>query len=153
MLYMMLVFQNEASAKLATQAERDEAERVFEEFHAKMRARGRMQAAVRLRHTDTATMVRVRGGKLLTTDGPYAETKEQLGGLADVLADYMPYHAARADLLRRVGEVEEACQAYVRAIEYADNIVERSCFERQRNVLQKETGSLNRLNQADLGRV
>jgi hypothetical protein len=80
MLYMMLVFQDEASAKLATQAELEEAERVFGEFHDRMRARGGMQAAVRLRHTDTATMIRVRGGTLLTTDGPYAETKEQLGG-------------------------------------------------------------------------
>ena len=33
-----------------------------------------------LQHTDTATTVRVRNGKVSTTDGPFAETKEQLGG-------------------------------------------------------------------------
>lgn len=33
-----------------------------------------------LHHTDTATTVRVRDGKVLTTDGPFAETKETLGG-------------------------------------------------------------------------
>jgi hypothetical protein len=35
----------------------------------------------RLRGADDATVVRVRGGELLVTDGPYAETKEQIGGL------------------------------------------------------------------------
>ena len=80
MRYMMLVFQDEQAAKRATEAELQESEQVFHEFHAQMRARGGMQAAERLRHTDTATTVRVRSGQLLTTDGPYAETKEQLGG-------------------------------------------------------------------------
>src|SRR5207247_6896748 len=49
--------------------------------------RGRHQADRQLRgvaralqHTDQATTVRVRNGKISTTDGPFAETKEQLGG-------------------------------------------------------------------------
>jgi hypothetical protein len=37
-------------------------------------------AAQALQPIETATTVRVRGGKLSTTDGPFAETKEQLGG-------------------------------------------------------------------------
>jgi hypothetical protein len=80
MRYMMLVFQDEGAAKLANQDALEGAERIFNDFHAQMRQRGNMQAAVRLRHTDTATTVRLRSGKLLVTDGPYAETKEQLGG-------------------------------------------------------------------------
>ena len=39
-----------------------------------------MKAADRLRPTSMATTVRVRDGKTLTTDGPFAETREQLGG-------------------------------------------------------------------------
>ena len=39
-----------------------------------------MKAGDALQPTSTATTVRVRDGKTLTTDGPFAETKEQLGG-------------------------------------------------------------------------
>jgi hypothetical protein len=39
-----------------------------------------IQEVVRLRPTTTATTVRVRDGEVLTSDGPFAETKEQLGG-------------------------------------------------------------------------
>jgi hypothetical protein len=42
--------------------------------------RGAFRDGARLRPTSTATTVRVRAGKTLTTDGPYAETREQLGG-------------------------------------------------------------------------
>ena len=42
--------------------------------------RGILQGGERLRPTADATTVRVRGGETLTTDGPFVETKEQLGG-------------------------------------------------------------------------
>ena len=42
--------------------------------------RGLLQGGERLRPTGDATTVRVRNGELLATDGPFAETKEQLGG-------------------------------------------------------------------------
>ncbi len=45
-----------------------------------LRKSGRYIASERLQSVETATMVRVRNGKLSTTDGPFAETKEQLGG-------------------------------------------------------------------------
>ncbi|MGH8012186.1 MAG: YciI family protein [Candidatus Binataceae bacterium] len=41
---------------------------------------GKFKAGNRLEPASTATTVKVRNGKTLTTDGPYAETKEQLGG-------------------------------------------------------------------------
>ena len=41
---------------------------------------GIMRGGEALQHTDTATSVRVRGGKVETMDGPFAETKERLGG-------------------------------------------------------------------------
>ena len=41
---------------------------------------GNMKAGDALQPTSTATRVRMRNGKTLTTDGPFAETKEQLGG-------------------------------------------------------------------------
>ena len=42
--------------------------------------KGLMQAGEALQPTSTATSVRIRDGQTLTTDGPFAETKEQLGG-------------------------------------------------------------------------
>ena len=45
-----------------------------------MGARGVLQAGERLRPTASATTVRVRDGEVLTSDGPFAETKEQMGG-------------------------------------------------------------------------
>lgn len=45
-----------------------------------MRQAGSLVAAEALQPVDTATTVRVRGGRLTVTDGPFAETKEQLAG-------------------------------------------------------------------------
>ncbi len=45
-----------------------------------MNDRGILQAGERLRPTTDATTVRVRNGETLTSDGPFAETKEQMGG-------------------------------------------------------------------------
>ena len=60
-----------------------DADRHYEEyaaFTASIKASGHFVAANRLKPPGTATTVRVRGGKVLTTDGPFAETKEQFGG-------------------------------------------------------------------------
>lgn len=51
---------------------------------------------------------------------------------AEALADYQPYHAARADLLARAGRDDEALRTYDRAIELSDNLAERRFLERQR---------------------
>jgi hypothetical protein len=45
-----------------------------------MQGRGVLQGGERLRPTSDATTVRVRDGEVLTADGPFAETKEQIGG-------------------------------------------------------------------------
>jgi hypothetical protein len=52
----------------------------YGEWVKKAADRGILQGGERLRPTGDATTVRVRGGETLTTDGPFAETKEQLGG-------------------------------------------------------------------------
>jgi hypothetical protein len=48
---------------------------------AEMRRRGLYQGGVLLRPSSDATTIRVRGDEVLLTDGPYAETKEQVGGI------------------------------------------------------------------------
>ena len=52
----------------------------YREFTAAIRQSGQFVGCNRLLPPDAATTVRVREGKVSTTDGPYAETKEQLGG-------------------------------------------------------------------------
>jgi hypothetical protein len=52
----------------------------YREFTEDLRRTGHFVAANRLQPPDTATTVRVRNGSVSTTDGPYAETKEQFGG-------------------------------------------------------------------------
>ncbi len=63
-----------------TAAEAAEHFEAYRKFTAAIRESGHLVACNRLLPPATATTVRVRQGKLSTTDGPFAETKEQLGG-------------------------------------------------------------------------
>ena len=83
MKYMLLIYQNEASLDEATrQACYAESTQLANDIS----AAGHYLGASPLRPTAAATSVRVRDGKRLVTDGPFAETREQLGGyyLVDV---------------------------------------------------------------------
>ena len=69
--------------KVMEQMPEADAEKHFEEyreFTAAIRTSGHLVGCNRLLPPNAATTVRVRQGKVSTTDGPYAETKEQLGG-------------------------------------------------------------------------
>jgi hypothetical protein len=80
MRYMLLVYSNENSMEAASPEER---ERIRAGHAAVMGAtsqRGILKGAEPLEPTSTATTVRVQQGKVLVTDGPFAETKEQLAG-------------------------------------------------------------------------
>jgi hypothetical protein len=80
MQYLLLIYTNEANyAKLApAAAEALSAE--YLEFTRSIIQGGQFRAGDRLRPVSTATTVRVREGKTVATDGPFAETREQLGG-------------------------------------------------------------------------
>jgi hypothetical protein len=80
MQYMLLIYGNEAAMKSATEADRDAMFRSYREYTEGLIKGGNMKAGEGLQPTATATTVRVRDGKTLTTDGPFAETREQLGG-------------------------------------------------------------------------
>lgn len=80
MQYLLMIYQNEAEyAKIDTgTTQKMSAE--YEAFTKGIIQSGNFKAGDRLRPTTTATTVRVRDGKTLATDGPFAETREQLGG-------------------------------------------------------------------------
>jgi hypothetical protein len=77
MKYMLLIYANEEAW---TDAEREECFKESAQLAHQLEADGQYLAANPLQHVATATNVRVRGGKRLVTDGPFAETREQLGG-------------------------------------------------------------------------
>ena len=79
MQYMLLVYGVEPIVALSPEAIQQEIDE-YSAFGEEARARKVMVAVEALHPSRTATTVRVRDSKTLTTDGPFAETKEVLGG-------------------------------------------------------------------------
>jgi len=79
MRYLLLIYQDEAARAKWSQEEVGAEYEAYNAFGAEAEKRG-MQSGLALLPSNTATTVQVRNGKTLTTDGPFAETKEQLGG-------------------------------------------------------------------------
>jgi len=80
MKYLCLIYENEKSWENLPPAESDTIMNEYFTFTADIQKNGKLVAGEALQPTVTATTVRVRNGKVSTTDGPFAETKEQLGG-------------------------------------------------------------------------
>jgi hypothetical protein len=80
MKYMLLIHDDERSWGTMSEAERQQIMAEYRRFTDEIRASGHFQAGSQLQPTSTATSVRIRHGKRLVTDGPFAETQEQLGG-------------------------------------------------------------------------
>ena len=76
--YLLLVHEEEVDP--AEQAEREKGLPVMLELHRSLREAGLLVGVQRLRTTESATSVRVRGGEAEITDGPFAVTKEVLAG-------------------------------------------------------------------------
>ena len=80
MQYMLLIYDNEKEMQAARTGDVDTMMASYREFTESITKSGHMKAGDALEPTSAATSVRIRNGKTLTTDGPFAETKEQLGG-------------------------------------------------------------------------
>ncbi len=80
MQYLLMIYTNEAEYAKNDAATTQKMTAEYEAFTQSIIKSGNFKGADRLRPTTTATTVRVRDGKTLTTDGPFAETREQLGG-------------------------------------------------------------------------
>jgi hypothetical protein len=80
MKYMLLIYGDEKAWTRLSKAEVDHVTGAYFAYTEEMRKAGAFVAGDPLKATDTATTVRARGGKTTHTDGPFAETKEQLGG-------------------------------------------------------------------------
>jgi hypothetical protein len=80
MRYALLICTDEQWHAGLSPAEGEELTAEYMKFGEEMGPRGVLQGGERLRPTTDATTVRVRDGEILTSDGPFAETKEQMGG-------------------------------------------------------------------------
>jgi hypothetical protein len=80
MQYLLMIYRNEAELGKMGPAERKQVTADYGAFTQSIIQSGHFKAGDGLQPTTTATTVRVREGKTLTTDGPFAETREQLGG-------------------------------------------------------------------------
>ena len=80
MEYMLLIYENEKSFAALSEAEKGKMYGEYRALTESIAKSGHFKAGAPLQPTTTATTVRVKGGKTVTTDGPFAETREQLGG-------------------------------------------------------------------------
>src|SRR5437667_8664156 len=80
MKYLCLGYQEGKQEANVPQDGIEQAKKDYWAFTEDIKKSGHYIGSNGLKHTDAATTVRVRNGKLSATDGPFAETKEQLGG-------------------------------------------------------------------------
>lgn len=80
MRYALLICTDETAMEAASPEESQASMAGYFAWQEEMGKRGVLQGGERLRPTSDATTVQLRDGEVLTTDGPFAETKEQMGG-------------------------------------------------------------------------
>ena len=80
MRYMALIYGDTSAAATMTEAERGAEMAAYDSFTKMIVAKGILDSGEALQLPTAATTVRVKDGRTLTTDGPFAETKEQLIG-------------------------------------------------------------------------
>jgi len=80
MKYMLLIYANEAGMAAASKADTERMMGAYGAYTEALQKAGVIAGGDRLRPTTSATTVRVANGKTNVLNGPYAETKEQLGG-------------------------------------------------------------------------
>ena len=80
MKYLLLIYENEGDFADASEAEQGKIFQEYMDYTRGIKKSGNYIGGEALQPIATATTVRQRNGKTVTTDGPFAETKEQLGG-------------------------------------------------------------------------
>jgi hypothetical protein len=80
MKYLLLIHHDEPAFEKLSEAERQPLYAEFRQLRQKLVSTGQFLDGSQLQPTSVATSIRLRDGKRLVTDGPFAETREQLGG-------------------------------------------------------------------------
>jgi hypothetical protein len=112
--YLLAVHGDEAAMAAISPDDMQRMYKQVEAFNEEVKAAGAWVFAGGLHPASTATVVRSSGGKVVTTDGPYLETKEQLGG-------FWVIEAADLDAaLRWAAKGSQACEAPVEVRPFQD---------------------------------
>jgi hypothetical protein len=108
MRYMLLIYSPESYWQTISEQERGKIYQEYLDFTDSIRKSGHYVAGDPLERTAAATTVRVRDGKAMATDGPFAETREQLGGYYIVKAKNLDEATAIAERVpsSRIGSIE-----------------------------------------------
>jgi hypothetical protein len=80
MKYMLLIYEEEKGWMHLPEAELQQIMGEYRQFTQQIKASGQYLDGAQLQPTSAATSVRLRNGRRMVTDGPFAETREQLGG-------------------------------------------------------------------------
>ena len=87
MQYMLLIYGEEGASEPQSDAERTTLYQEYAQLSRDLREQGKLLAGEELQPIGTATTVQVRAGDAVVADGPFAETKEALGGFYLIEAD------------------------------------------------------------------
>jgi hypothetical protein len=106
--YMLLIYGDENARASATPEQLKQEYDAYGAYTKDLQDRGVMRAGEALEATSTATTVRVKNGETVTTDGPFAETKEQLGGFYMIEAGHLDDAIKAAAMIpgARYGSIE-----------------------------------------------
>ncbi len=119
MKYMLLIYDNEKAWAAFSPTEQQKYMGEYQQFTQDLKTGGQYVSGSQLHPTSAATCVRLREGKRVVSDGPYVETREQLGGyylidakdLDDALAIAARIPSARTGAIEVRPLVEHAAQA------------------------------------------
>lgn len=108
MQYLLLIYNNEQNWMGLNEADRSALSAEYMTYSQSIAQSGHYKGGNALQPTSTATTVRVRAGKRSTTDGPFAETREHLGGYYLVDAKDLDEAIALAERIpgARMGSIE-----------------------------------------------
>ena len=108
MQYLLLIYHNEGEWEKKGSAEQAPMYQEYRQLIQQLTETGKYRGGDQLKPTETATTVRMREGKRVVTDGPFAETKEQLGGYFFVDANDLDEAIAIASRIptARTGSIE-----------------------------------------------
>jgi hypothetical protein len=106
--YLLLIYDNEADIAKMSEAEMGAMYQEFGSFTQGIQQSGNFRSGQQLQPVATATTIRVRDGKRVVTDGPFAETREQLGGFYWIQAKDLDEALAIAERCpgARLGSIE-----------------------------------------------
>jgi hypothetical protein len=106
MQYILLIYASEAMQAKRSEAENNAIFSGYMDYTNSIKQTGHYVAGEPLEDTRAATTVRVKDGKTLRTDGPFAETREQLGGFYIVEAKDLDEAVA---LAARIPDAKDGC--------------------------------------------